>query len=192
MAKIADIIHQELNREDPAQWNVIHLYETGSFYSAYEWSAWLISVITFNDAARMATKDRKPLAVIRTPLAEGEGSFCRVGFPLKSAEKFIPERLSFESVDNKHIAIAIALPQPTDGSVITYERLAKAFNEWKNAQPLKQPKEQKESAPSQPSSPKPEGGGIIAQIMSYQLASHSTSDNYAFIQHLQQIISSIL
>jgi len=69
MAKLADILQQERERDTADQWGIIHLYKTGSFYSAYEWSAWLISVITFNDEVRMQTKDRKPIAVTRIPMA---------------------------------------------------------------------------------------------------------------------------
>jgi hypothetical protein len=32
----------------------------GDFYRAYEWSAWLIVAITYNDRVRKETKDRKP------------------------------------------------------------------------------------------------------------------------------------
>ena len=214
MAKLADILQQERDRDNADQWGVIHLYKTGSFYSAYEWSAWLIAVITFNDAVRMQTKDRKPIAVTRIPMANSDETFCRVGFPLNSVEKYIPTRLDFNSEDDKHIVITVALPQPQDGSEVTYERLAKAVSEWKEAQPLKQPKDKKDSDPQedtdrQPKQGKPKRtlmsliqeaqqqqppsqGGLIMQIMSYQLSQHTPADNYEFIQRLQQQIASIL
>ena len=135
MAKLADILQQERERDTAEQWGIIHLYKTGSFYSAYEWSAWLISVITFNDEVRMQTKDRKPLAVTRIPMANSDETFCRVGFPLKSIEKYIPTRLNYEAEDDKHLVITVALPQPQDGSEVTYERLAEAIKKWKEALP---------------------------------------------------------
>ena len=214
MAKLADILQQERERDNADQWGVIHLYKTGSFYSAYEWSAWLIAVITFNDEVRMATKDRKPIAVTRIPMANSDETFCRVGFPLKSIEKYIPTRLDFNSEDDKHIIITVALPQPKDGSEVTYERLAEAVTKWKEAQPLKQPKDKKDSDPQedtdrQPAQGKPKRtlmsliqeaqqqqapsqGGLIMQIMSYQLTQHTPAENYEFIQRLQQQIASIL
>ena len=214
MAKLADILQQERERDTAEQWGIIHLYKTGSFYSAYEWSAWLIAVITFNDEVRMQTKDRKPLAVTRIPMKDSDETFCRVGFPLKSIEKYIPNRLDFNSEDDKHIIITVALPQPTDGTEVTYERLVEAVEKWKDAQPLKQPKNKKDSDPQedtdrQPTQGKtkrtlmsliqeaqqqqaPSQGGIIMQIMSYQLAQHTPAENYEFIQRLQQQIVSIL
>ena len=215
MAKLADILQQERERDTADKWAVVHLYKTGTFYSAYEWSAWLISVITFNDEVRMQTKDRKPLHVTRIPMDNSDESFCRVGFPLKSIEKFIPNRLDFDSEDDKHIVITVALPQPQDGSEVTYERLSEAVAKWKEAQPLKQPKDKKDSDPQadtdrQPAQGKPKRtlmsliqeaqqqqqppaqGGLIMQIMSYQLSQHTPAENYEFIQRLQQQIASIL
>ena len=214
MAKLVDILQQERERDTSDKWGVIHLYKTGSFYSAYEWSAWLIAVITFNDEVRMATKDRKPLAVTRIPMKDSDETFCRVGFPLKSIEKYIPTRTNYEAEDDKHIVITVALPKPQDGTKVTYERLAEAIKTWKEAQPLKQPKEKKDSDPKedtdrQPKQGKPKRtllsliqgaqqqqapsqGGIIMQIMSYQLAQHTPAENYEFIQRLQLQIASIL
>ena len=214
MAKLVDILQQERERDTADKWGIIHLYKTGSFYSAYEWSAWLIAVITFNDEVRMATKDRKPLAVTRIPMKDSDETFCRVGFPLKSIEKYIPTRTNYEAEDDKHIVITVALPKPQDGTKVTYERLAEAIKTWKEAQPLKQPKEKKDSDPKedtdrQPKQGKPKRtllsliqgaqqqqapsqGGIIMQIMSYQLSQHTPAENYDFIQRLQQQIASIL
>ena len=214
MAKLVDILQQERERDNADPWGVIHLYTTGSFYSAYEWSAWLIAVITFNDEVRMQTKDRKPIAVTRIPMANSDETFCRVGFPLKSIEKYIPTRLHYEAEDDKHIIISVALPQPQYGSEVTYECLANAVSEWKEAQPMKQPKDKKDSDPQedtdrQPKQGKPKRtllsliqeaqqqqapaqGGLIMQIMSYQLSQHTPAENYEFIQRLQQQIASIL
>jgi hypothetical protein len=107
----------------------------------------------------------------------------------------------------------VALPEPQDGTEVTYERLAEAVEEWKNAQPMKQPKDKKDSDPQedtdrQPAQGKPKNnlqkllqgmqqpqpgqGGLIMQIMSYQLSQHTPADNYEFIQRLQQQIASIL
>lgn len=215
MAKLADILQQERDRDTEDKWGLIHLYKTGSFYSAYEWSAWLIAVITFNDEVRMQTKDRKPIAVTRIPMKDSDETFCRVGFPLKSIEKYIPTRLNYEAEDDKHIVITVTLPQPQDGSEVTYERLSEAVAKWKAEQPLKQPKDKKDSDPQadtdrQPAQGKPKRtlmsliqeaqqqqqapaqGGLIMQIMSYQLSQHTPAENYEFIQRLQQQIASIL
>ena len=166
MAKLADILQQERERDTADKWGLIHLYKTGSFYSAYEWSAWLIAVITFNDEVRMQTKDRKPIAVTRIPMANSEETFCRVGFPLKSIEKYIPTRLDFNSEDDRHIVITVALPQPQDGSELTYERLSEAVAKWKEAQPLKKPKDKKDSDPQEDTDRQPKQGKTKRTLLS--------------------------
>ena len=74
----------------------------GDFYRAYEWSAWLISVITYNDKVRNQTRDRRPLKISHKQLVNSPTTFCFVGFPIKSVEKFIPTRENFES-DRKSV-----------------------------------------------------------------------------------------
>lgn len=91
MAKIVEILETERKRPTAADFDVVHMYKTGQFYTAYDWSAWIISVISYTDAVRMQTKDRHPLAVTRIKIATSEQTFCKVGFPFKSIEKFCPK-----------------------------------------------------------------------------------------------------
>lgn len=160
MAKIADVLITEANRQEPAEWAKIHLFQMGDFYRAYEWSAWLTAVIAYNDEVRKQSKDRKPLKLSRKQLAQSDTTFCFVGFPIKSVEKFIPTRTDFTSVEDKHIVITIPLPQPTDGSVLSYERLHKAFTEWKATIPLSNKPdtvdEEGNNLPPKPKPPKPD------------------------------------
>lgn len=196
MAKLADILAIERDRQEPEKWGMIHLFKTGSFYTAYEWSAWLTAVISYNDEVRKQSKTRMPLTVTRNEIATTEGeTFCKVGFPLKSVEKFIPTRTCFEAIDDNHIVITIELPQPKDGSEVTYERLAEAVEKWKESQPIKAAKEKKptkEADGTVTHSPPTGQGGIIAQILSYPLAERTPLENYQFISSLKQQIAQIL
>lgn len=211
MAKIAEVLQTERNRQAQTEWNKIHIFQMGDFYRAYEWSAWLIVAITYNDKVRKETRDRKPLKESKKALATTGEEFCFVGFPIKSVEKFIPTRLDFESVEDKHIVITIELPTPSDGSEVTYERLHEAFSKWKAGLPLstkedtidengnKRPPKPKPSSNTQPATTpatavtrQPTGGGILSQIMAYRLEMHTDNDNRQFIASLQQMILSIL
>ena len=213
MAKIADILETEHNRPDVSTFDVVHMYKTGQFYTAYDWSAWIISVISYTDAVRMQTKDRHPLSVTRIKLATSDETFCKVGFPFKSIEKFCPTRQDFEGVENDHITFRIPFPQPTDGTEVTYDRLRKAVDEWTEAHEIKPPKRSKEemqairserkeknaqtsanAAPPTTNAPAiaSQQGGLIRQILDYPLEYSTPMDNYAFIQRLKQQITSIL
>ena len=198
MAKLADILTIERDRQEEGTWGKIHLFKTGSFYTAYEWSAWLTAVISYNDEVRMQSKTRMPLTVTRNAIASNEGdTFCKVGFPLKSVEKFIPQRTNFEAIDDNHLIITIPLPQPTDGSEITYERMAEAVEKWREAQPIKATKEKKPAADTAGmvavTQSLPTGkAGIITQILSYPLSERTPLDNIQFISSLKQQIVMIL
>ena len=196
MANLEKVFKQEWDRENPAEWNKIHLYKMGDFWRAYEWSAWLISAVSFNDNVRMTTKDRKPIHVTRMRRTDVEdATYCFVGFPVKSVEKYIPKRETFESIDDKHVVITIALPTPTDGSEVTFERLKEAVEKWKENYEIKvqKPKKEKPSAAPGPMAvARPTGAGILVQIMSYPLAERTAVDNIAFISSLKNQITAIL
>ena len=57
-------------------------------------------------------------------------TFVFVGFPLKSAEKFIPQRTSFETISDTQIDITIELSWDDD---LSYDSLNEAFLKWKEA-----------------------------------------------------------
>ena len=196
MAKLEDVFAQEWDRENPAEWNKVHLYKIGDFWRAYEWSAWLISVVTYNEKVRMTTKDRKPLHVTRMRRTDiDNATYCFVGFPVKSVEKYIPERENFESVDDKHVVITIALPTPTDGSEVTFERLKEAVEKWRENYDISERKPKKEkpsAAPGPMAVARPTGAGILAQIMAYPLAERTAVENIAFISSLKNQITAIL
>ena len=215
MGKIIDILETERKRPTAADFDVVHMYKTGQFYTAYDWSAWIISVISYTDAVRMQTKDRHPLAVTRIKIATSEQTFCKVGFPFKSIEKFCPNRQGFDGVENDHITFRIPLPQPQDGTEITFDRLSEAVDKWTETFEIKPPKRTQEEmkqikaqrkaettaenapAPAPTSAPanqseKRLNGGLIQQILAYPLTDRTPMENYAFIQRLKQQITAIL
>ena len=197
MASLTEVFAIESDRATSDKWNKIHLFKMGDFWRAYEWSAWLISVITYNDAARQATKDRKPLHVTRMERSDIEGTYCFVGFPVRSLEKYIPTRENFESIDDKHVVVTITLPQPTDGSGLNEELLATAVNQWREGIELKKKKDKADrtaddATGAMAGSQHPTGNGILSQIMAYPLSERTAVDNIQFIQSLKQQLSAIL
>ena len=213
MGKIIDILEAERKRPTEQDWDVVHMYKTGQFYTAYDWSAWIISVISYTDAVRMQTKDRYPLAVTRIKIATSERTFCKVGFPFKSIEKFCPNRQGFNGIENDHITFRIPLPQPQDGTEITFDRLSEAVDKWTESHEIKPPKRTQEEmkqikaqrkaekaaaaatlATTTTHAPAPtnQGGGLIQQILAYPLSDSTPMENIAFIQRLKQQITAIL
>ncbi len=205
MPKIAEILLLERTRPQASDLNLVHIYKTGTFYTAYDYSAWLMAVISYNDEVRSQSRDRKPLAVTRIKLATEDGTFCRIGFPIKSIEKFAPKRTDFNDEDNAHITFRVPLPEPKDGTEVTFELLQKAVDEWTETFPIKPTKEddssQQASKPStNPNIATPETAtmpagnrmGLIQQIMAYPLSERTPTDNIAFITSLKQQIAALL
>lgn len=194
MAQLAEVFEIEKDRNEPEQWNQIHLFKMGDFWRAYEWSAWLICAVTYNDAVRMATKDRRPLHVTRMQRSDIEDTYCFVGFPVKSVEKYIPQRIDFESIAEKHVVITIELPTPTDGSIVTRERLESEIKEWKESIEIVEKKPKKDKTPQMPTAQLATSptGGILSQIMAYPLSERTAIDNIRFIQSLKDQLVSVL
>lgn len=197
MASLTEVFAIESDRTTSDKWSKIHLFKHGDFWRAYEWSAWLVSVITFNDEVRMTTKDRKPLHVTRMERSDIDGTYCFVGFPVRSLEKYIPTRENFESIDDKHVVVTITLPQPTDGSELNEELLVTAVNQWREGIELKKKKDKADKAADDATgamagNQHPTGGGILSQIMAYPLSERTAIENIQFIQSLKQQLATIL
>ena len=194
MTELKDIFALEAEREMPESWNKIHLYKVGDFWRAYEWSAWLVAVITYNDEVRMQTKDRKPLHVTRMRRTDVEGAtYCSAGFPIRSLGKFIPQRENFESKEDFHAVVTITLPQPSDGSAITHDRLAEAVERWKETIDIKQPtSRRKKATPDAQYSEARAGVGLLSKIMAYPLEERTAMENIQFIRYLKDQVIAIL
>ena len=190
MASLKDIFSIEEERHEPDTWNKIHLFKIGDFWRAYEWSAWLIAVFCYTEEVRMATENRHVLQVSRLPRTDVDDTYCQVGFPVRSLEKFVPTRDNFESVDNKHVIVTITLPQLSDGDN-TVEVMTEAFRRWKESIAMKQQKEKKERPAADAGSDMP-SGGILSQIMAYPISERTAIENIQFIQSLKQQLATIL
>lgn len=191
MASLTEVFAIESDRHESDRWNKIHLFKIGDFWRAYEWSAWLIAAVTYNDQARMETSDRKPLQVTRMNRTDTNGTYCFVGFPVRSVDKFIPTRDNFESVDDKHVVVTITLPQPAAGNDINEDLLTVAFNKWKESIKVKQQKDKK-AQPAEEVQQEIHSGGILSQIMAYPISERTAIENIQFIQSLKQQLATIL
>lgn len=78
MAKIKDILEIESQRASLEQCRFVNLFQEGTFYRAYEWSAWLCVryIQQFKTTKRLFKNE--------------DTSLVFVGFPITSLQKFIP------------------------------------------------------------------------------------------------------
>ena len=95
MPQLKDILEKENQRDSLEQCTVIHLFKEGTFYRAYEWSAWL-SVRYFTE-----------LKVTHRLLKGGE-DILFVGFPLTSLERYTPANSIVKHYDD--VCVNVLLP----------------------------------------------------------------------------------
>ena len=101
---------------------VIHLFQEGSFYRAYEWSAWLMCKF-FHD-----------FKVTHRHMKGVEQSVTLIGFPVTSLSKWITQVIERHDVSDKHIILTLAENALTD--LGDEGKMADAFAEWKSSQPI--------------------------------------------------------
>ena len=191
MAKIADVLTTEQNRQASGEWGKIHLFEMGDFYRAYEWSAWLIVTMAYNDEVRQQTGDRKPLNVTHKRSRNSDETFVFVGFPLKSAEKFIPQRTSFETVSDTQIDITIELTWDDD---LSYDALNEAFLKWKEEQPIQEPKQRRDESPASEVMIRQKSTltGIMSEILAWPLEQKTLMENTAYLSSIKQRLAGLI
>lgn len=193
MAQLSEILSIEESRKDNSQWNVIHLFKEGSFYHAYEWSAFLIHTVTYTDAVREQTSDRKPLSVTRKKNKEGEGSIALVGFPLPSLDKFIPNvaQAAFTPITDSQIDITIELPEGMKD--LNAEMLLQKMEEWKEQFPLKEGKKdnKRNNDADIPYARPMRLSDIMGRILAFPLERKTPMEAVNFISDLKRDLSYI-
>lgn len=194
MPTLKDILPIEDNRQDPQTWNKIHLFKQGDFWHAYDWSAWLICRVIFADDVRKYGLSYTPLKVKRLERTDIEGTYCNVGFPLKSLEKYVPVRDNFESDGDSHLIVSIKLPNPSVGKEVDYEMMNAAFHKWMETFEVKEKKGKKKLSDAIVPEPTPvaSSGGMLAMILQYPLGERNGMENIRFIQQLKNTVASIL
>ena len=172
MAKIADILQIERNRENTEQQRQIHFFADGKFFRAYEWSAWLCCayISSFKVTKRHVQSVDAPMVF--------------VGFPQTSMEKFTPQDCSTQQVENGHIVLT--LPQTM---IRGAESMAADFAQWKESIPIAEAKHNPQPLLAEhPVSLT----GIMKKVLEYNVLEHSPIESMQFITNLQRQLTEVL
>lgn len=187
MSGIRDILQTEKNRTAAEQFRQMHLYQEGTFYRAYEHSAFL---------CHKFVKEFKPT---HRTMKGIEGSVVFVGFPVTGLQTYLKPGMEVATIEEKHLMVTI---QPF-GEDVTIESLQKDLQDWKASIPLT------ESKPKGGEDASTEGGGAVSssvaknpdgfvsltsvarQIMVFPLESKSPLECYAFISCLKKQLASL-
>lgn len=173
MAKLAEILAVERQRTSDAEQRQIHLFADGSFYRAYEWSAWLCCIYI------------KQFQVTRRFIKSANADMLFVGFPQTSLSRLLPE--GCEAIEQGEGHLLIVLP---DSYIKGEEDRATDFANWRNTIPMAEAKEKK----SQPTlADRPVSvTGVMKKVMAYNVLEHSPIESMQFIQDIQRQLAEIL
>ena len=169
-------IHDSEKRNSSNLYDV-HFYMEGSFWRAYEWSAYLLEFIT------NTLPENKRLNPLKKQIENTDKTIINVGFPLTSLNKFCEQQIiKDKNVDERqNICIQITLPNE-----ITLSNYKEKLNEWKNSIQIKtynnQNKNQKSTnIYSQPTT----FLSIMKNIMKFNTYGRSQEELIQFIENLK-------
>ena len=172
--QLKDIFTKEQSRSEIVQLRTIYLVPEGTFYRAYEWSAWLCHryVSQFKPTHRL--------------LKNTEDSVVFVGFPMTSLERHIPEGATVAEQEDKTIALVLA--ENVFGETTT-EQLQTDYANWKKSVPLVKSKEQ--GSKDQDKNVKSETSveEVLKRILAYPIEQHSPMEAIAFLSEIKQQLS---
>jgi hypothetical protein len=179
MSQLKEILSTEQERGSLEQCAVIHLFREGTFYRAYEWSAWLCQ--------RYFTE----LKVTHRLLKGGE-DIIFVGFPLTSLDRYTPEGAAVLPSGDK--SIEMTLPAEAFATDIDMESLRKGFEDWKQCQPLTEASKKKveEERVRTERNAHPRLTDIMIRILAYPIEQHSPMECMTFLAGIKQQISDII
>lgn len=179
MSQLKEILEKERERSTLEQCKIIHLFREGTFYRAYEWSAWLCQ------------RYFSELKVTHRLLKGGE-DIVFVGFPLTSLERYTPQGASVTASDDK--SIVMALPDDVFAHETDNDSIRVGFEHWKQCQPLTESSRKKveeERARSERNA-HPHLTDVMLRILAYPIEQHSPMECMAFLADVKQQISEII
>jgi hypothetical protein len=179
MSQLKEILEKEKVRGTLEQCAVIHLFREGTFYRAYEWSAWL--------CLRYFTE----MKVTHRLLKSGE-DIVFVGFPLTSFDRYTPQGAVVSPLGDK--GIDMTLPADTFAPDVDIESLRTGFEDWKQCHPLTEASKKKveEEKALAERNAHPRLTDVMLRILAYPIEQHSPMECMAFLSDIKQQISAII
>ena len=118
MAAIKEILEFEADRTDREMQRAIHLFQEGSFYRSYEWSAWLMC------------RCLHEFKVTHRRMKGIEQSVTLIGFPVTSLSKWVTQYIERHDVSDKHIILTLA--EDTLADLGDARKMSVEFDAWKS------------------------------------------------------------
>lgn len=173
MAQIKDVLVIESKRDTLEQCVIIHLFEEGSFYRAYQWSAWL---------CHRYIKEFKPT---HRRLKQDDETLIFVGFPVSSLMNYVNSDYQLITIAEKQIDIL--LPLTSLGEDKTKEEVEKDYLFWKESVPKTELNKKKEEKLLQYSDVgKITAEELLNEIVCFPIEQKTILESIAFLSRLKQ------
>lgn len=179
MAHLKDILEIEQQRTTDTENRQVHLFQEGTFYRAYERSAWL--VITYIS----------PLKPTRRNVKGQDESIVFCGFPLTSLSKYTPDGCAAIVQEDK--SVTFSLPETLYPQIVSAGAEQERFNNWKQSVPLSESKKDahKESIIDAARAPM-RLTEIMQQILAFPIEQKTPMEAMLFLSEIKQNLSHIL
>jgi len=186
MSQLKEILEIENNRTEDNR-STIYLFQEGSFYRAYEWSAWLCH------------RYLNQFKVTHRNFRQIEQSVMFVGFPVTSFAKYSSKSDAVLDVSEKCKTIIVSSESiPVD---MTLEMMWADFENWKGTIPIQEPSK-KSNEVKAPFDSRENGGasinvtpsraGIVQKILAFPLENKTPMECMSFVAKLKQMVVSII
>lgn len=190
--KITPALAYEKLRHDAQSQNKIILHKDGKFYHIYEWSAWLLKTLVCTEETQRERGDAKMLQINRFVTKSGE--YVLAGFPLESVSKYILEYETLQEMEGGDLCVGVTLSE--DMKQMSPEQMQAAFDEWKQAQPVKEGRKSNNEIHNgnkqAPALARSGAFGILLDVLHYPVEQKTPSENIAFISQMKQRIVELL
>lgn len=179
MAHLKDILEAEQQRTTDAECRQVHLFQEGTFYRAYERSAWLVITCI------------SPLKPTRRNVKGQEDSIVFCGFPVTSLPKYTPDGCAAVVQEDK--SVLLPLPETLYPQIMSVEQEQERFTNWKNSVPLSETKKDahKESIIDAARAPM-RLTEIMQQILAFPIEQKTPMEAMLFLSEIKQNLSHIL
>ena len=180
MAKVGDILDLEKKRTTPDELRSIYLWPDGTFYRAYEWSAWL------------CVRYIRQFKVTKRVFKAIKSDMLFIGFPQTSLEKFKPETAIIKESEDKCVILLLPETMVTPDKDSTLEN---DYQNWRDTVPFADGKDKKspeQSLPTRAATGSVSMTGIMKHILEFPVESHSPIDCMLFLVDVKKELSSLL
>lgn len=178
MAKLKEILDVEQQRSTPEQWRTIRLFPEGTFYRAYEWSAWLCV---------RYLQDFKPT---KRKFKSEDSSVVFIGFPVSSLEKYTPSGASVSVGADK--SAVLTLPEEVFQGVTDAGQLQTDFGDWKNSVPQTETAKKDAAIDHSAASRPGRLTDIMHRILAYPIEQKSPLESMQFLAEIKRSIADII